>query len=143
MPLELIPLCEIDMTLRQPIFVGNGPRGLRLVIEVEDSTVSGDRIRGQMLGTATADWVTIVDNVGTVDVRSTFETDDGAVVFCQYSGRINFTNGPGTAPVYNAPTFETGDERYRWLNFVQAVGVGTMDETTTALHYEWYELRAT
>ncbi|HVA08995.1 MAG TPA: DUF3237 domain-containing protein [Acidimicrobiales bacterium] len=143
MPLELIPLCEIDMTLRQPIFVGNGPRGLRLVIEVEDSTVSGDRIRGQMLGTATADWVTIVDNVGTVDVRSTFETDDGAVVFCQYSGRINFTNGPGTAPVYNAPTFETGDERYRWLNFVQAVGVGTMDETATALHYEWYELRAT
>jgi hypothetical protein len=143
MPLELIPLCEVDMTLRTPIFVGNGPRGLRLVVEVDEATVSGERLRGKINGTATADWVTVVDGVGTLDVRSTFETHDGAIVFVQYGGRVDFTNGPGTAPVYNAQTFETGDERYTWLNFVQAAGVGTMDETGTKLRYEWFELRAT
>jgi hypothetical protein len=61
---------------------------------------------------------------------------------CQYRGRFDFTHGPGTAPVYVAPLFETGDQRYAWLNLVQAAGVGTMNETATELHYEWFELRA-
>jgi hypothetical protein len=38
-----------------------------------------------------------------------------------------------------APTFETGDERYAWLNSIQAVGKGTLDGS--AVHYDWYEVR--
>ena len=104
-------------------------------------TVSGDRLRGEMKGQASADWVTLMGAVASVDVRATFKTDDGAIIFSQYQGRIDFTNGPGTAPVYVAPLFETSDERYQWLNFVQAAGVGTMNGAGTELHYEWYELR--
>ena len=35
--------------------------------------------------------------------------------------------GPYKAPAYIAPRFETGDERYAWLNGVQAVGKGELD----------------
>jgi hypothetical protein len=43
------------------------------------------------------------------------------------------------APVYTAPRFETGDERYAWLNRVQAVAKGELDGTT--LTYEVFEVR--
>ncbi|RTL67945.1 MAG: DUF3237 family protein [Pseudonocardiaceae bacterium] len=42
--------------------------------------------------------------------------------------------------IYVAPRFETGDERHGWLNHVQAIGKGTLDETLQ-LEYEWYEVR--
>jgi hypothetical protein len=41
--------------------------------------------------------------------------------------------------VYSTPRFETGDDRYRWLNRMQAVGKGTFDGRT--LRYELYEVR--
>jgi len=137
--LELIALCTVDVTLAEPIVVGAGPAGLRLVYEVTEATMSGDRINGKAKGNAGADWVVVSGAVGTLDVRATFETDDGAVVFVHYSGRVDASGGPGTAPIYVAPLFETGDERYAWLNLVQAVGKGTLDGTR--LHYEWYEVR--
>jgi hypothetical protein len=41
---------------------------------------------------------------------------------------------------YVAPVFETGDERYAWLNRIQAIGRGILYEDIS-LHYEWYEVR--
>jgi hypothetical protein len=137
MALELIPLCDVDIVLAAPIFVGEGPSGARLIFEVDDMVVTGDRLSGTSKGHAAADWLTIVGSVGTLDVRGTFETDDGALVYVQYRGRTD-TSTPG-APVYAAPTFETGDERYAWLNTIQAVGKGVL--TGSDLHYEWYEVR--
>ncbi len=143
MGLSLIPLCGVDVKLAAPIMVGAGPSGLRLIIEVDAMEYTGERLTGSMKGKAGADWVTIVDNVATVDVRTTIESHDGALILCQYKGRIDFSQGPGALPAYVAPTFETGDERYQWLNLVQAAGMGTMNETITELHYDWFELRAT
>jgi hypothetical protein len=34
----------------------------------------------------------------------------------------------------------TGDERYAWLNKIQAVGKGTINEDLS-VDYEWYEIR--
>ena len=76
-----------------------------------------------------------------VDVRFTLETDDGALVYIQYDGRFDVTGGPGSAPLYVAPRFETGDARYAWLNKIQAVGKGTFDPETNVVLYEWYEVR--
>ena len=105
MSLELVPLCNLGITLDDPIVVGEGPSGLRLIYEVLDITITGDRFRGSMLGRATADWLTIVGNVGTLNIRATTKTDDGAIVFCQYQGRTDVSGGPGGA-LYVAPTFE-------------------------------------
>ena len=55
MGIELIPLCEIDITLGEPIVIGEGSQGLRLVYEVASGTIAGDRLRGVMHGTASAD----------------------------------------------------------------------------------------
>jgi hypothetical protein len=138
MPLELVPLCTVDAVLRDPIDVGAGPSGWRLVFEVAEATVSGERLSGTMAGMAGADWVSVGGGVGVIDVRMTVRTDDGAVVLVTYNGRTDATAGPG-APIYVAPTFQTGDERYAWLNAVQAVGRGDLDGN--ALHYEWFEVR--
>ena len=48
------------------------------------------------------------------------------------SGRADWSEGPGTKPIYMAPKFETSDERYTWLNAVQAVGKGQLGAGTVS-----------
>ncbi len=140
--MELIPLCTFTIELAgDRIFpVGNGPAGSRLIFEVESGRIEGERLNATMKGQASADWMTLDPNgVATLDVRTMVETDDGALIFIQYRGRADFSAGPGSAPVYTAPTFETSDERYAWLNTIQAVAKGEGDGLT--LVYEVAEVR--
>ena len=138
MSIDLVPLATATITLADPLFVGDGPAGTRVIIEVDTAEFTGDRLRGAMAGRASADWLVINGTVGTLDVRATLTTHDGALVFVQYGGRTDVTNGPGGAPLYIAPTFETSDERYTWLNSIQAVGKGQLDGST--LTDEMFEL---
>jgi len=140
MAIELVPLCTATITLKDPMVMPNTPSGMRTIIEVEAARLEGERLSGTMKGTAGADWATIgPDMTCTLDVRMTFETHDGALVFVSYSGRIDLSKGPGQSPIYTAPLFETGDDRYAWLNRVQAVAKGTLDGAT--LTYEIAEVR--
>lgn len=140
MALELIPLCNVRATL-SPLMVGPTSSGTRVVYEVIEGEITGDRIRAKSVS-AGADWILIgPEATGMLDVRFTAETDDGAVVYIQYNGRTDVSNGAGAAPIYVAPRFETGDERYAWLNKIQAVGKGTLDAEANVVTYEWYELR--
>src|SRR5512146_2823362 len=117
MTIELVPLCTLHAQLKPPIEVGTGPAGTRLIFEVASAQVQGDRLRGELVGAAAADWLLIgPEGTGSLDVRVTFRTDDGA------------------------PRFETSDERYVWLNRIQAIGKGTVQEDLS-LDYEWYEVR--
>jgi hypothetical protein len=139
MPLELIPLATCAVKLAEPIVIGAGPAGQRVIFEVLEETLTGERLNATKDGVASADWMTIIDNVATIDVRSTFKTNDGALIYTTYRGRVNTT--PGSAMiVYVAPLFETSDPRYAWLNSIQAVGKGAI-EADGQLHYEFYELR--
>lgn len=139
MSIELIPLCTADIVLGEQIFVGAGGAGMRVIAEVDSVTLTGDRMSATLKGHAAADWVTVNGTIGVVDVRLTLETHDGAIIYVAYGGRIDLTNGLGTSPIYVAPTFETGDERYAWLNVVQAVGKGDLQGSN--LTYEMYEVR--
>ena len=137
--LELVPLCTMTSVLRAPFVLDGTPAGSRRIFEVVCGRVDGERLRGTAKGRSNADWLVVgPDGTGTLDVRVLFETHDGALVFMQYHGRVDLSAGGG-APVYATPRFETGDERYRWLNRVQAVGKGMFDGTT--LDYQVYELR--
>jgi len=140
MAIELVPLCTIRVQLRPPINVGAGPAGTRLISEIESADFTGDRLSGQLLGTAAADWAVLsADGIGVLDVRLTLRTHDGATVFVRYNGRLDASRGfPVT--VYVAPLFETADERYSWLNRTQAIGKGSLHEDLS-LDYEWYEAR--
>lgn len=137
-PLELVPLARMVATLREPFVLSGTPVGTRMIFEVEDASVEGDRLRGRLAGRAAADWLTMgPDGTGSLDVRSLLRTHDGALVFVHYTGRVDMT-APG-AHVFATPRFDTGDERYQWLNRVQAVGKGLLDGST--LTYDLFELR--
>jgi len=136
--IDLIPLCSIDLTMGTQRLVGSGPAGFRAVVDTGSGVVRGDRLSGTIVG-AGGDWLVVNGPVATIDVRSTIETHDGALVYVRYGGRSDFSGGPGAAPIHIAPVFETGDERYAWLNLVQAVGKGTL--AGESLTYELYEVR--
>jgi hypothetical protein len=110
-----------------------------MILEVLDARTEGERFTSRIKGSANADWLLVgADGTGSLDVRATVETDDGALVFIQYTGRTDLSGGPG-APVFVTPRFETGDVRYAWLNRIQAVGKGNLEGSR--LTYDWYELR--
>ncbi len=139
MSIELVPLCTADITLGEHLVVGQGPAGFRILAEIQAATFEGERLRGTAKGQSGGDWLTIVDGVQTIDVRMTLETHDGALVHVTYQGRSDAREGPGTRPIYTAPLFETGDERYAWLNLVQAVAKGRFEDGH--VHYEIAEVR--
>ena len=111
-----------------------------MIAEVASAEFTGERLTGKLAGAAAADWAVLgPDGVMSPDVRLTLETDDGATVFVQYTGRLDVSRGyPMT--VYVTPRFETSDERYAWLNRIQAIGKGSLNQDLS-LDYEWYEVR--
>ena len=133
MALELVPLFTCTVTLAPTINVSPS-----LVIgEVTAAEIEGDRITAHQKGAAAADWLRVSpEGYGTLDVKITYETEDGAIIHATYSGRLLFD----TMTVYAAPLFHTGDERYAWINRVQAAAKGTFTPTGQ-LVYEVYELR--
>lgn len=140
MSIELVPLCTGELELRDPLVVSGAPAGDRMIFEVASARFEGDRFSASLKGVAAADWAILGPGaIVTLDVKLTLETDDGALLFAQYGGRSDVASFPEPSPVYVTPRFETGDERYAWLNRIQAVGKGLLDGKT--LTYEWYELR--
>lgn len=100
-------------------------------------------MRASLAGVAAADWMVLNGAVGIIDVRMTLRTDDDALIFVRYGGRLNLANRAGGLFAHVAPVFETGDERYAWLNAVQAIGKGQLVTGTdgTRITYEFCEVR--
>jgi hypothetical protein len=140
MAISLVPLATASIQLKPPIPIENGPFGRRMVFEVASAEFTG-RFNATLKGVACADWLLVApDGTGTLDIRGTFETPEGAIVYVNYYGKCDLSGGlvfPVTILV--APRFETSDPKYAWLNKVQAVGKGILDENLR-LEYEWYEV---
>lgn len=124
-------LFSLTATLREkPAVLMNAPQGSRVIVPVTGGHFEGARLRGTVDNSG-GDWVTLrADGSIKLDVRALLHTDDGADIFIRYEGvgvRVD-----GTLRIVTAPLFETGDERYAWLNNVQAVarGVSTGDKVT-------------
>jgi len=104
--------------------IKSGPMGTRVVVPLLSGAFEGQRLRGKVADAPAGDWVySRPDGSIRLDVRLTLLTDDGALILMTYSG-IGVSK-EGAIDLRTAPQFETGDERYAWLNNVQAVGVGT------------------
>jgi len=143
MAIDLIPLCTATVRPAPPVHLGVTPAGRRLMVELIEARWEGERLRARLKpGVAAADWLIVgPEGTGLIDIRLTLETDDGALIYVEYQGRRDIAGveqGRDT-PVYIAPRFETGDDRYAWLNTIQAVGKGTM--VGDARVYEIYEVR--
>mgnify|MGYP001408042413 FL=1 len=134
---ELISMGTITVQLGERIDVGKGPKGTRLVVDVASVEVESDRVRASLAATDAADWLTLSEDgsIGCVDVRFTLKTDDGAYIYVEYAGRADMANGL----IATAPTFQTSDERYAWLNKIQAIGAGALEEDGRLI-YSLYEV---
>ncbi len=89
------------------------PWGPRQYWEVSEATLSGERITAK-LAMPGGDWMAV--------------SDDGAVILMRYTGLVEQSDAFKAAATEDretswddqymrlAITFETGDERYRWLN---------------------------
>lgn len=139
MAIELEPLGTLTVSIARQFRMPKTGQGGRLVGEAGELRWESDRIRASQLGASSHDWVTLhPDGSVSVNARLLLRTDDGATIAMTYQGKADRPPGDGGI-VYSAPTFETDDERYAWLNTIQAVGKGV--RTGSTLVYELYALR--
>lgn len=114
-----------------------GPLGTKVVATVSSSSFVGPKINATATdGVAAGDWLTIMaDGSFSLDVRLSMQTDDGADIYITYVG-FGHRNEDGTADIRTSPRFETGDERYAWLNSLFCVAVGKT--TSDGVEYDVY-----
>ena len=129
-------LCTMSGTVAAPRDMGAAPRGVRRFYPVIGGSFEGPRLRGEVLPDG-GDWlIARPDGVLEQDVRLTLKTDDDAFIYVRYAGIRHASPevlarlaGGETVDANEyyfrvAPVFETGAERYAWLNNILAVGVG-------------------
>ena len=133
--MNLVEEFQMRAKLKPPLPVGEGPLGTRLYFDVISGEITGERLRGKLLGGG--EWALQgPDGFIRVDVRLQVETHDGAFLYMQYTGLLEaneavqgaLANGTGTEfgqqAFYTNPRIETGDERYAWLNTTFFIGQG-------------------
>jgi hypothetical protein len=133
--MKLVEEFTMQAMLKPPVMMGQGPLGLRNYYEIISGEITGDRIKAKVFGGG--DWALVgSDGAIRLDVRLQAETDDGALLYAQYSGILvpnekllaAMTSAGGTEYgdqyFYSNPRFETGDPRYAWLNTTFFVGQG-------------------
>lgn len=137
--LELVPLCKAFIKVKETLILENTPSGTLMIGELVDSVWEGDRFRLTQRGRASADWLMqSPDGTAQPDVRLTLESEQGDLVFVEYTGRLH----PETGIAYTCPRFTTGAPELAWLNRVQAVGKACFDASAMTVTYpQIYELR--
>lgn len=140
MPESSLPVAHlftITANTLPPQMIVNGPQGTRAIVGVNGGTFEGPKLKGTVLDNPGGDWVTArADGTLRLDVRVVLKTDDGATILMTYSGIGKPVEGG--LSLRTAPQFETGDERYTWLNNVQAVATGAPGKSNVT--YTVYEL---
>jgi hypothetical protein len=146
--MNLVHEFTFNASLKEPLPVGAGPIGTRMYYEVAGGEVTGERIRGKLLGGG--EWALIgPDDFLRPDVRLQIETHDGAFLYVQYVGLLGLNevvqsalaNGTGTEfgdqYFFTNPRIETGDERYTWVNTTFFVGEGRILPNNTVEYRVW------
>ena len=148
--MNLRPLLKAEITLQPPLELGDTPLGRRRIIHITGGRFSGERLSGRVLAGG-ADWQVIrADGVADLDARYTLETGDGALIYVRNRGyrhgpaevlkRISAGEDVDPSLYYmrTAPSFETGDERYAWLNRIVCVATGA--RRPAAVELEVFEI---
>jgi uncharacterized protein DUF3237 len=134
--LKLEPLLRAEITLGAPQELGDAPPGRRRIIPITGGTFQGERLTGRVVPGG-ADWQIIrADGIAELDARYTLETDDHALIYVRNFGLRHgpadvmrkLAAGEAVDPALyymrTTPRFETGAERYRWLNGLICVATG-------------------
>ncbi len=121
-----------------PQVVGKVPLGTRVYHELPEISLTGTRLNAAQVGPGTDFILAGEDGWSHIDVRAQLRSDDGALIYVQYEGWIEPTEKLRRAVESLTPTdfedqaihtswkFESGDERYSWLNHTIFVGQGRL-----------------
>lgn len=113
--------------------------------------IFGPKMRGRLLPVG-GDWTSLrPDGIGVLDIRATFELDDGALIYMTYNGiadlgpdgyeRFLAGNPPAKVQARVAPRYYTGHPAYLWANRIQCLGIGEVDMQQLKVSYDIYALR--
>lgn len=134
--LKLERLLTAEITLGAPQELGAAPLGSRRIVPITGGRFSGERLSGRVLAGG-ADWQLLrADGVADLDARYTLETDDRALIYVRNTGYRHGpaeviqrlakgeTVDPSLYYMRTTPWFETGDNRYAWMNRIVCVATG-------------------
>ncbi|MBR45984.1 MAG: hypothetical protein CMM31_05825 [Rhodospirillaceae bacterium] len=135
--IETKHLFTMPVEVESPLqMIGQAPIGERRIAKVAGGTFEGPELNGTILPGG-GDWLLLrADGSLQLDVRATLKTDDDALIYMTYRGfrhgpaevmeRLNKGEAVDPSEYYFrvAPFFETGSEKYGWLNRIVAVGTG-------------------
>ncbi len=115
--------------------LGTTSAGKRIIQELLEAELVGDRVRGRMIGQSGADWLAVADDGEvTLDIRLLIETDDGAHVYVHLDGRANWAEQLGRGAIFSSVRLESGDERYAFVNGLRLVSKGSVGEGGSVSH---------
>jgi hypothetical protein len=143
-------ICSYRVRLSPPEIIGPLAEGIRANVYIIDGEVSGPRLRGR-IRPGGGDWLQLrPDGIGILDVRGTFELEDGALIYTSYSGVADlgpngysaFLEGKAASRVRLriAPRYQTGHPNYGWINRLQCIGVGEVDLEQMKVSYDIYAI---
>jgi hypothetical protein len=144
-------IMSYTVKLDPPQVLGELPEGLRVIAYVSTGSFKGPNLEGKILPGG-GDWLTIRrDGIGILDVRATFETKDGALIYISYTGVLdlgpdgyrNFTEGkaPGLTKLKVSSRLHTASAKYQWLNRSQYVQFGEFDSDKLLVRYDVYAMK--
>lgn len=120
---ELEFVCELKVTIEEPMEQGLTPHGKRIIIPISGGTFEGPGLKGTVLkGGADYQYVSIDGNRTELNAIYNIKTDDGVIIQVQNTGLLCKTDkkhSAGNSEVYfrTAPKFEAPvDSKYAWLN---------------------------
>ncbi len=126
--------------------MGTTPLSMLMYSVAESGSFVGPKLTGEVIPLSGGDWTRVRTDMSIlIDVRICLKTQDGANILMTYKG-VMAANTPADFPYMIDATkkddpagasryyyrtlieFETGDERYAWLNHKLAVGSGRLGD---------------
>jgi hypothetical protein len=84
---RLTPVYRLEVTLGQPLDLGDVAQGHRRIVPQTGGTFTGPELNGKLLPGASADWqIVLPDGTALGDIRYTLQTDTGELLYVQSRG---------------------------------------------------------
>ena len=131
--------------------IGPVAEGIRVNFYNQGGEVTGPKLQGRCRSVG-GDWLTVrTDGVAIIDVRTTLESHDGALIAITYSGVADLGNDgyqrfldgnlPARLTLHVVPRCQTAHPGYLWLNRVQCLGIGEADLERSQVSFDVYAVR--